>query len=142
METEPKIVAAYIATGKARLVYRHLLQLGPGSLRTAEASECAADQTAFWPMHDALYARQDEVYRTSDLDATLTGFARDLRLDISRFNACMQNHQHREFIQADYRAAQAAGVRYRPTFDIDGTRLTGALPFATFQQAIEASRAR
>jgi protein-disulfide isomerase len=142
VETEPKIVTAYIVTGKARLVYRHLLQLGPGSLRTAEASECAADQGAFWPMHDALYARQDQVYRASDLDATLTDFARDLRLDITKFNGCMRSHQHREAIQADNRAAEAAGVRFRPTFDINSARLTGALPFATFQQAIGAAKAR
>ena len=61
METEPKIIELYIAPGKVKLVYRHLLQLGDGSVRTAEASECAADQRAFWQMHDAL----NELY---DLD--------------------------------------------------------------------------
>ena len=129
METEPQIVKTYIATGKVKLVYRHLLQLGPGSLRTAEASECAADQGAFWPMHDTLYARQDEVYSASDLDTTLVGFARDLKLDPATFADCMKTNKHLAAVRADYQAAQAAGVRFRPVFDINGERLTGALPF-------------
>ena len=141
METEPKIIRSYIVSGRAKLVYRHLLQLGPGSLRTAEASECAADQGAFWPMHDALYARQAQVNASSNLDQTLAGFARDLHLDVATFSACLAGHTHVAAIQADYRAGERAGVRFRPTFDVNGRRLTGALPFATFQQAIaEAAR--
>ena len=85
METEPQIIRDYIATGKARLIYRHLLQLGDGSVRTAEASECAADQGQFWPMHDMLYARQSDVYAAANLDATLEGFAGDLGMDTGAF---------------------------------------------------------
>jgi protein-disulfide isomerase len=142
VETEPKIKQSYVATGKVKLVYRHLLQLGDGSLRTAEASECAADQGKFWPMHDMLYARQDAVYGTSALDATLAGFAKDLGLDTATFGDCMTSHKHLQFIQDDYRAAQAEGVRFRPVFDISGTRLTGALPFETFQKQLDAALAK
>lgn len=139
METEPQIVKTYIATGKVKLVYRHLLQLGAGSVRTAEASECASDQNAFWPMHGMLYARQDAVYAAADLDATLTQFAQDLSLDTTTFADCMQSHKHLDAVQADYQAAQRDGVRFRPSFDINGARLTGALPFSTFQQQIDAA---
>ena len=142
METEPKIVETYIATSKVKLVYRHLLQLGEGSVRTAEASECAADQGAFWPMRDMLYARQDEVYGAADLDTTLATFASDLNLDTTAFSDCMRTNRHLEAVQADYQAAQAAGVRFRPSFDIGGDRLTGALPFGDFQQRIDAALAR
>ena len=139
METEPLIVRDYIATGKVKLIYRHLLQLGAGSVRTAEASECAADQGAFWPMHNALYARQSEVYGATDLDATLAGFAGDLGLDAATFGECMRTNKHLQFVQDDYRAAQAAGVQNRPVFEIGGARLTGALPFQTFQTRIDAA---
>jgi protein-disulfide isomerase len=142
VETEPQIVKTYIATGKVKLVFRHLLQLGDGSVRTAEASECAGDQNSFWPMHDMLYARQDAVYAAADLDATLTQFAQDLSLDTATFATCMQSHTHLAAVQADYQAAQRAGVRFRPSFDINGARLTGALPFSAFQQQIDAALAR
>ena len=139
METEPKITQTYIVQGKVKLIYRHLLQLGEGSVRTAEASECAADQGKFWPMHDMLYTRQSEVYASTDLDATLAGFASDLGLDGESFGSCMSAHKHLQFVQNDYKAAQAAGVQFRPVFDIGATRLTGALPFTTFQKQIDAA---
>jgi protein-disulfide isomerase len=139
VETEPKIIESYIATGKVKLVYRHLLQLGAESIRTAEASECAADQGAFWPMHNMLYARQNEVYATSDLDTTLVGFAGDLRLDTKAFGDCMQSRKHLDAVQADYKAAQAEGIRSRPVFEINGDQLVGALPFNAFQRRIDAA---
>jgi len=139
VETEPKITQAYIAPGTVKLIYRHLLQLGDGSLRTAEASECAADQGKFWPMHDMLYHRQSEVYASTNLDTTLAGFASDLSMDTGTFSSCMSTHKHVQFILDDYKAAQAAGVQFRPVFDIGTVRLTGALPFETFQRQIAAA---
>jgi protein-disulfide isomerase len=142
VETEPQIVKDYIATGKVKLVYRHLLQLGDGSLRTGEASECAADQNKFWQMRHILYAQQSSVYSGGDLDQTLTGFAKDLGLDTAAFSSCMQSHKHQQFVEDDYRAAVAAGVQFRPVFDINGAKLTGALPFLAFQKQIDAALAK
>jgi len=138
VETEPKLLAEYITTGKVKLVYRHLEQLGEESVITAEASECAADQGKFWPMRSALYGRQDEVYSASDLNATLVGFAQDLGLDAGTFQSCLQSHKYLAAVQADYRAATDAGVRSRPVFDLNpgGQRFVGAQPFAVFQRLI------
>jgi protein-disulfide isomerase len=141
VETEPRIIAEYITTGKARLIYRHLTQIGEGSVVTAEASECAADQGKFWPMRDALYSRQDEVYAASDLAATLAGFAQALGLDITTFADCLQTRKHLEAVQADHRAATEAGVRSRPVFDIrpGDQRFVGAQPFGVFQRLLDAA---
>ena len=139
METEPQLIEQYIATGKVKLIYRHLLQLGDGSVRTAEASECAADQSKFWQMRATLYAKQNLVYAADNLDTTLTGFARELGLDTNTFDSCMQSHTHLQFVQDDYNAAKRDGVQYRPVFDINGTRITGAQPVAVFQQQIVAA---
>ncbi|MEN9938200.1 MAG: hypothetical protein RLZZ387_4779 [Chloroflexota bacterium] len=139
METEPKIVESYIAAGKVRLVYRHLLQLGEGSLRAAEAAECAGDQEKFWEMRRAIYEGQAEIYSSSTPEAALAVFAQDIGLEIGAYNDCMVAGKHREAIQADFQAAQDAGVRSRPVFDINGTRLIGARPFEDFEQTIDAA---
>ena len=141
METEPAIIAQYITTGKAKLVYRHLTQIGQESVVTAEASECAADQAKFWPMRQALYVRQDEVYAAADLGATLAGFAQDLGLDTAAFKDCMQTHKHLAAVEADHQAATADGVRSRPVFDIapNGRRIIGAQPLRVFQQLLDAA---
>jgi protein-disulfide isomerase len=140
VETEPKIIAEYVLSGKVKLVYRHLAQIGEGSISTAEASECAADQGRFWPMRELLYTRQDDVYASSEIGATLSGFAQDLGLDSAPFNTCMQNHTHLAAVQADYRATQAEGVRSRPVFDIEpgGQRLIGGQSFSVFQRLLDA----
>jgi len=137
VETEPQIISSFIATGKARLVYRHLLQLGEQTARASEASECAADQGQFWKMRFSLYRRQSELYQSGDLEATLADLAGDIGLDTQQFGACMAKSPHRSEIEADYQAAQAEGIRTRPAFIINGRRLVGALPFEQFQQAIE-----
>jgi protein-disulfide isomerase len=141
VETEPTIIEEYITTGRAKLVYRHLTQIGQESVVTAEASECAADQDKFWPMRQALYVRQDEVYAATDLGATLTGFAQDLGLDTGAFNDCMQTHKHLGAVEADHQAATADGVRSRPVFDIapNGRRIIGAQPLRVFQQLLDAA---
>ncbi len=136
-ETEPAIIEAYVATGKARIVYRHLLQLGEESLRAAEAAECAGDQGKFWEMRDAIYRNQTSLYITSDVGAALAYLAQTVDLNLDEYNACVQSRRHRARIEADFRAAQEAGVRSRPVFDIAGTRLIGARPFEEFQAIIE-----
>jgi protein-disulfide isomerase len=139
VETEPQIYETYIATGKVRLIYRHLVQLGEGSLRASEAAECAGDQGKFWEMRRAIYAGQSELYTSSSADAALSVFAQDIGLDIGAYNQCMVAGTHRQAIQDDFRAATDAGVRSRPVFEINGTRLIGARPFSDFQQTIDAA---
>lgn len=137
METEPQIIDRYLKTGQARLVYRHLLQLGEPTVRASEASECAADQGKFWEMRGLLYRSQRDLYNAADLDATLALLAGQLGLDQEQFGSCMSARTHLEQIQADYRAAQSEGIRSRPSFIINGRRLVGALPFEQFQQVID-----
>ncbi len=136
-EIEPALIEAYVATGKARIVYRHLLQLGEESLRAAEAAECAGDQGKFWEMRDAIYRNQASLYTTSDVGAALAYLAQTINLDLNEYYVCVQSRTHRARIEADFRAAQDAGVRSRPVFDIAGARLVGARPFEDFQAIIE-----
>jgi len=60
-------------------------------------------------------------------------------MDAAAFSSCMSMHKHLQFVQDDYKAAQEIGVQFRPSFDIGGTRFTGALPFATFQKQFAAA---
>ena len=135
METEPQIIESYVRTGKVRLVYRHLVQLGEGSQATGEGSECAAEQGKFWEMRDALYRRQGEVY--NDAQAAMASFAADLELNAEAFSSCLSSGKQRQFVSDDYAASKSEGVRSRPEFRLNGERLVGALPFRDFQQRID-----
>ena len=58
-------------------------------------------------------------------------------LDAARFNACFDGHKYKSVIEADVKAADAAGVSGTPAFFINGRTLTGAQPFEAFKRIID-----
>lgn len=137
METEPQIIDQYVATGKARLIYRHLLQLGDVSRELAEASECAGAQGKFWEMREQIYTRQAEFYGASSF-ASVEPLVRELGLDAGTFEQCLDQHAFRQQVLDDFAAAQSEGVQSRPVTDINGTRIVGAQPLQAFQRVLDA----
>ena len=62
-QAEPVIRELLADFGDLRYVWRHLPlnDVHPSAQLAAEASEAAAAQGAFWPMHDLLIEHQDEL---------------------------------------------------------------------------------
>lgn len=138
VEVEPKLVEAYVASGKVRIVARHLLQLGENSRLAAEASECAGDQGLFWEMRAAIYERQNDLYTTNDMRGALQFIAGEVGADRQAVAACLEAGTHRAAVEADFRAAQEDGIRSRPVFDINDERIVGGREFADLQAIIDA----
>ncbi|GAC1537116.1 MAG: hypothetical protein NVS2B7_07220 [Herpetosiphon sp.] len=128
LETEGQIIQRYVRPGKVKLVYRHLLQLGEGSFKAAEASECAGAQGRFWPTRRLLYSQNGLV--TADI-------ASNAGLDGDQFKQCLAAHTFSAAVKADDANAQAQHISGRPYFLIEGTRIVGSQTFATFQAAID-----
>lgn len=139
METEPALIEQYVKTGKARLVYRHLIQLGADSLALAEASECAGAQGKFWETRDQIYRRQSELRGTIDLVA-LRPLVDGVGLDAEAFQTCFEQHEFRRQVEDDAAASEQAGVRSRPVIDIAGTRFIGARSLAEYQSVLDQSK--
>lgn len=137
METEPKIVEAYVKTGRVKLIFRHILDFGSQSLLASQAAECAGDQGKFWVMHGLLYERQDAVFGANA--GVYKGWAAsDLKLDNQAFSACLDGGKYKSKVEGQHAAAKAAGIRLRPTFEINGKRYFGALAFEEFQKIFDA----
>ena len=118
---------------RVRFVYRHYPLPGhPNARPAAEAAECAAEQGKFWPYHDRLFATQS---RLSDAD--LKQDARDLGLDTSKFNGCVDSHKYAAKVDTDLRAGQEAGVDGTPAFFINGRVISGAQPYDVFKKVID-----
>lgn len=130
METEPKIIESYVRTGKVKLVYRHLLQHGEGSVIASEANECAGEQGKYWEMRNVLYRNQYQGRQMADLAA-------ELEMDVPAFEQCMQEHRYKAAVEADYADVQRRGIVGRPVFEINGARLVGAQGLARFESIIE-----
>jgi protein-disulfide isomerase len=137
--TEPQIVAQYIDTGKARLIFWPMLDHGDASLNSHAAAECFGRQSAdaFWQAHDAFFANQDELWG-ADRDY-FAGVATALGLDPATFTACYDSGEAHDLVATQDARRQELGIFRRPSFSVNGQMLIGAQPFAVFEEAIEAA---
>ena len=141
-ETLPELDRQFIATGKVRLVFRHL-PLGKHRFaqKAAEAAECAGHQGKFWPMHDRLFLDPKSL-----ADEDLRAHASALGLDSPAFETC-QAGLMADRVQSDSASARLLGVTGTPAFFIgtvetDGRvrirqRLKGAQPIRLFAAAFK-----
>jgi Na+/H+ antiporter NhaA len=122
-----------------RYVWRHLPlnDVHPRTQLASEAAEAAADQGAFWEMHDLLLDHQDAL-RPDDL----IGYARQLGLDVERFTDALRTHNGAARIAEDVDSADLSGVSGTPTFFINGQRHYGAYDIDTLSAAVRAAGAR
>lgn len=131
--TIEKILKDY--SGKVRLVYRHFpLSFHENAQKAAEASECASEQGKFWEMHDKMYANQT----TLTVD-DLKGYAKGLGLNTSQFNSCLDSGKYASKVSAQEAEGQAAGVNGTPATFVNGTLVSGAVPYEQFKAAIDAA---
>ncbi len=123
---------------KIRLVYRdYPLPFHPTAPKAAEAAHCAADQGKFWQMHGKLFANQ----RALAVDS-LKGYAKDLGLDSGKFNACLDSGEKAKVVEANRKAGDEAGVNGTPAFFVNGVLISGAQPFESFKQVVDAELAK
>jgi Na+/H+ antiporter NhaA len=122
-----------------RYVWRHLplRDVHPHAQLAAEAAEAAARQGAFWPVHDLLLEHQGAL-STADL----VGYARQLGLDIARFNTDLHRHAGADRVARDVHSADLSGVSGTPTFFLNGQRLHGAYDIETLSNAVRLARAK
>lgn len=116
-----------------RFGYFQMAFLRPESSLAAEATECAADQDAFWPYHDRVF----ELDTGSMSKTGLIQLARELDLDAVTFAECLDSGKHTQAIQDDLEFTRVIGARSTPSFLVNGQAIVGAQSFEVFQQIIE-----
>lgn len=136
-ETQAQIMAQYVETGQVRYVFRDFpLTFHAEAQKAAEAAECAGEQDQYWEMHDYLFENND--YLTVE---NLKGYAADLKLDIKKFNNCLDQGTMAEEVKKDLADGKKYGVQGTPGFFINGKLISGAQPFSVFKKEIEAALA-
>ena len=138
-QAEPVMRELLSDLGDVSYVWRHLPlnDVHPRAQLAAEASEAAAEQGAFWEMHDRLLDHQDDLRPTE-----LTRHARELGLDVDRFRDAMRRHAGAGRIAEDVDSADMSGVTGTPSFFVNGRRHYGAYDIDTLKKAAKAARAR
>lgn len=107
---------------KLRFVFRNfpLSESHPHAEHAAEASEAAAAQKKFWPMHDTLFENQ----RALD-DSDLMAYGGEIGLDVDRFAKEMESERWADAVREDFSTGIRSGVNGTPTFFVNGVRFDG-----------------
>ena len=119
---------------RLRFAFRHfpLPEIHPLAQRAAEASEAAAAQGAFWPMHDLLYESRGRLEQDD-----LLAYAGELGLDRDRVGGELERSAHAARVQRDVDSGLASGVGGTPSFFVNGRLHAGSFDASSLIGALE-----
>jgi len=138
----PSLKREYIDTGLVRFIHKDLpLPFHQQAMPAAAAARCAGEQNRYWDLYGALFDQQNCL----DCKGVL-GIAKELRLDSSALQACMQREATQTLIKANRSEAALHNIRATPTFIIGPSRkdgkhrgnvIEGAVPWSHFKTLID-----
>ena len=119
---------------EVRVAFKHNpLGFHPRAKPAALAAEAAGKQGKFWEMHDKLFENQRELKKDK-----LVEYAQAIGLDMKAFEADLESDAIKAMVEADKALAAKVGARGTPNFMINGKQVSGARPFDSFKEVIDA----
>lgn len=100
-----------MATGKARFVFRHFPVRGDAAQFAASVVECAANQGAFWPLHDRYMAGDETLFTEAGLRRQITFEG----LSYAEFATCVNEEHTAPAVNASLAEGRSRGVAGTPT---------------------------
>jgi protein-disulfide isomerase len=94
----------------------------PQAFIAAVATEAAARQDAFWPMHDVVFENQRRLNYTSLLE-----YASSINADKEQLATDMESEELKQKVEDDFESGIVSGVNGTPTFFVNGKRYNGAI---------------
>jgi protein-disulfide isomerase len=137
LDTMPELIDEYVEDGTLRFEWRDFPVLGEDSMTAAMAGRAAAEQDAFFEMHDEIFAREWERNAGELSVESLTEIAGELGLDTERFAQDMQDPDLERAVRDDLQLGQQIGFTGTPAFVINGRSMIGGQPTDTFRQIID-----
>ncbi len=135
--TEKEVIEKYVKTGRVKFIWRDFAFLGKESFDAAVAARCAGEQGKFWEYHNFLFENQNGENRGAFSLVNLKNFARSLNLDTDQFNSCLDSQKYLSAVESETKLGGQLGVNGTPSSFINGTHITGALPFTQFEAVIQ-----
>ncbi len=98
----------------------------------SEAAIAADAQGKFWPMHDKMFANQQNLKRPD-----LEKYAQEVGLDMGKFKEALDKGTGKARIATDMAVAKQINVQGTPNFYLNGRNIQGAQPFEEFKKVID-----
>ncbi|WP_174843609.1 DsbA family protein [Candidatus Nanosynbacter featherlites] len=109
-----------------QLIFRNFPLSGHTHARlAASVAEAAGLQGKYWEMHDLLYENQDAWSKAQNHERNdiFMGYAKQLKLDESRFNNDLSSDRVLQKISFDTAVSRAHGITATPTIFINGKKV-------------------
>jgi len=145
----PELKKNYIDTGKLKLVFRDFpLSFHANAHKEAQAAECArsqSDDATYFKFHDQIFTRTTSNGVGLAL-SQLPVIARDLNLNVSQFQQCLDSGKFGDEVDKDIADGTAAGASGTPSWFIgqsskngviNSRLVAGAQPFSAFKAIID-----
>lgn len=100
----------------------------------AVEAQAQGGEAAFFRMHDQMFAHQNAL----GID-DLVRYAMELGLDGERMRAALVDRRHSETVDEDVELATELGVSGTPTTFVEGEEISGAVPYADLDEAVQAA---
>jgi protein-disulfide isomerase len=98
--------------------------------KAAEAARCAREENKFWEYHDKLFSERKLE------PEQLRQFARDLKMDESKFEKCLDTGAQAGAVKKDLTEGQQLGLTGTPSFFINGRFVSGAVDYPTLRDIV------
>jgi len=123
--------------GKIKLVFKNApLPFHDKAPAAAKAAMAAHAQGKFWEYRDALMAKQNEWGQAADPKANFVAYAKEMRLDVARFEKDLANPAFEKRLEEDKAVGAPLGVQGTPTYFINGAMLVGAQDISQFERIV------
>jgi protein-disulfide isomerase len=131
----PYVRERLIATGRLKWRFMDFPLRGNINSPAAHlAAGCADEQGRFFEMMDVIFNRQNEWAADRRADRKMRDYARQIGLDLDRYDTCVDTKHAQPLVDADYAEGERIGVQGTPAFVVNG-RLW---PSVLFYDAIKA----
>jgi protein-disulfide isomerase len=140
--TEPDIRARLIATGQVAFTYYDFpLDMHRNTWAASNSAACANDQGKFWEMHDRLFEGQNDwnTQATKDPVKVMKGYAKEIGLDVSTWQSCVDEAKHLGRIKGNRAEALRRNIQSTPTFIIGDKMVPGAIAYDTFKAYVDSA---
>jgi len=107
------------------------------AMKAHEAARCAGEQGKYAEYNAKVFDNQQNLGVEG-----LKGYAKDLGLDTAAFDSCLDTGKTAESVKKSVQKGSGVGVSGTPAFFVNGIMISGAQPFESFQDIIQAELAR
>ena len=112
--------------------------------QAAEAAGMEGGPTAFWQMHNMLYAKQNDWVSadpTQVVSSYFNGYAQSIGLNVATFDSDVSSTQVMNKISTDVAGGNTASIDHTPTFFVNLKQIPNPTSYAQFQAVLDAALA-